>query len=71
MDSDSKTGRRDDEIEVTPEMIEAGIKAWREGAGDEYPSSSITNGLVVDEIYRSMRLAASMASRLASKSSNR
>ncbi len=51
-----------DDIEVTTEMIEAGMKAWQASAGAEYPRRSFINDLVVEDIYRAMRKAA-MASR--------
>ncbi len=47
-----------DEIEVTTEMIEAGLKAWQASAGTEYPRRSFINDLVVEDIYRAMRKAA-------------
>lgn len=47
-----------DEIEVTPGMIEAGLKAWQASAGAEYPRRSFINDLVVEDIYRAMRKAA-------------
>ncbi len=46
------------EIEVTPEMIEAGLRAWQASAGAEYPRRSFINDLVVEDIYRAMRKAA-------------
>ena len=49
------------EIEITPEMIEAGVEAWCEGAGDEYPEHSITNHLTVIDIFRAMRKAAPLS----------
>jgi hypothetical protein len=45
------------EIEITPEMIEAGLGAWCKGSGDEYPEHSICNDLTVIDIYRAMREA--------------
>ena len=47
-----------DEIEVTPEMIAAGLRAWHASAGAEYPSRSFINDFVVEDIYRAMRKAA-------------
>lgn len=44
--------------DLTPEMIAAGVRAWEESAGDEYPKNSITNGPTVADIYRAMREAA-------------
>jgi len=52
------TQRAGDEIEVTPEMIEAGLRAWRASAGAEYPRRSFINELVVEDIYLAMRKAA-------------
>lgn len=46
------------DIEVTPEMIEAGLKAWQASAGAEYPRRSFINDLVVEDIYRAMWKAA-------------
>lgn len=50
--------RANDEIELTPKMIEAGLKAWQASAGAEYPRRSFINVLVVEDIYRAMRKAA-------------
>ncbi len=36
-------------------MIETGVVAWRETAGDEYPECSLTNDEVVAAIYVAMR----------------
>ena len=52
-----------DEIEVTPEMIEAGLRAWRASAASEYPRLSFINELVVEDIYRAMRKAATVPPR--------
>lgn len=49
---------KETEIEVTPEMIEAGLKAWREACGDEFPAHSLSLRQDVAEIYRAMRRAA-------------
>jgi hypothetical protein len=57
------TQRAGDEIEVTPEMIEAGLRAWRAAAAAEYPRRSYINELVVEDIYRAMRKAAMACSR--------
>lgn len=48
---------RENEIEITPAMIAAGLAAWRESAGDEFPRHSITNELTLEDIYRAMALS--------------
>src|SRR5438067_1015393 len=45
------------EIEVTPEMVRAGIEAWREEGGDEFPKNSFAHELVVEAIFRAMMVA--------------
>jgi len=52
-----------DEIEVTAEMIEAGLRAWRASAAGEYPRHSFINELVVEDIYLAMRKAATVPPR--------
>ena len=47
-----------DDVEVTTEMIEAGLRAWQASAGAEYPRRSFINDLVEEDIYRAMRKAA-------------
>jgi hypothetical protein len=59
------------EIEVTEEMIEAGLEAWRKSAGDEYKSLSITNHFTVEDIYRAMARAAPIRHSVAKTSTER
>src|SRR5690606_12317049 len=39
---------------ITDEMVEAGLRAWREAAGDEFPENSSTTPSVVEAIFRAM-----------------
>ena len=45
----------DDEVEITPEMIEAGLRELYLSSGEESVEASIER---VSEIYRAMALAA-------------
>jgi hypothetical protein len=45
-----------EEIEVTPEMIEAGMVAWRESGGDEFPGDYGCTKLVMTDIAASQSL---------------
>ena len=47
-----------EEIEITPEMIKAGISAWESSAGDEFPRHALDHHLTVAAIYRAMAEAA-------------
>ncbi len=41
------------EIEVTPEMIEAGLRVLRESGAVENPIEGV-DGMLIEEIYRTM-----------------
>ena len=50
----AKECRKAEEIEITPEMIAAGLKAWREDSGDEYPVNSMSPDETVTAIFSAM-----------------
>ena len=60
-DSDSATGRRFENVEITPEMIEAGIEAI-----SLFKLSEDEFSLILSEIYRAMATAAPVRERTAS-----